>query len=244
MEELNPHQKAAETKRRRTREQIVNGTLDLYAGKEQETYTRDEIAEAAGIGTATLHNHFRSKYDVLNAAYVRLLMPIVEPISEGQRNGTYNPKDGVDELIRYVYSVAKVSYENRALLVELVRAYFETPPPLARGVYVDRPLDKVIGGYIALGLVPILGRNKPFQTDLSMTSFIDESHYSGITNEAILYHVNALVMEMYHLSGDEAADVVTMGFCEAVLRAYVPDFNFGDLRGKFDRIRRKVDARG
>jgi hypothetical protein len=42
-EEMGPRQKAAETKRRRTRELIIMSTLDLYGQQQQGDYTRDEI---------------------------------------------------------------------------------------------------------------------------------------------------------------------------------------------------------
>lgn len=125
-EELGPRQRAAETKRRRTREAIVSGTVDLYGEQQRGDYTLDQIGEAAGVSAATIANHYRSKYEVLRVAYIRLLSPLVDPIVEGRKQGIYNPPDAVDELIRFVYSVAKLSHEHRALTVAMVRSYCDS----------------------------------------------------------------------------------------------------------------------
>jgi AcrR family transcriptional regulator len=123
--ELDYRQRAAETKRRRTREQIIFATLDLYERSDGVDFTLSAIAEAAGVGVATLHNHFSSKFGLLSTAFDRLVEPIVRPIVAATNSRIYKPVDPVHELCDYVYRVSRVSCEHRALIGAMFRAYFE-----------------------------------------------------------------------------------------------------------------------
>lgn len=227
-EALNPHQKAAETKRRRTRELIIMSTLDLYDRQQEGDYTRDQIAEAAGVGVATLHNHFPSKYEALRAAHERLLSPILDPIVDGSRQGVYNPTDAIDELIRFFYSVALVSNEHRALTAAMVRAYFEVDPAtqFAATSYDSSAQYALLGGHIALGIRYIL-QHEPFQRFKS---------YDMHT------YARTLLLDLYHLSN---AEVATRLPCERIVRIHAQkldgwvlrDWSF-EGREWYDRIER------
>jgi AcrR family transcriptional regulator len=54
-----------ERKKRRTRETIVRVALELFASRGFQATTLTEIAEAAEIGSATLHAYFPSKVDIV-----------------------------------------------------------------------------------------------------------------------------------------------------------------------------------
>ncbi|WP_103530558.1 TetR/AcrR family transcriptional regulator [Streptomyces sp. SM11] len=158
-EELGPRQRAAETKRRRTREAIINGTLDLYDNQKQGDYTLEQIAEAAGVSAATIANHFPTKFDVLDAAYVRLISPLVNTIVEAQSAGVYKPNDGTDELVRFVYTATRISYEHRALTTAMVKAFFELPPAESAIGYDGEQSSirrEPVGFYLAAGLSRVL----------------------------------------------------------------------------------------
>ncbi|MCX4699015.1 TetR family transcriptional regulator [Streptomyces sp. NBC_01373] len=204
-EEMGPRQRAAETKRRRTRELIVASTLDLYGQQQEGDYTRDEIAAAAGVGVATIHSNFGSKYEVLRATHERLLSPIVDPITDATIQGIYNPPDAIDELIRFFYSVALVSHKHRALTVAMVRAYFEVEPaPFA--LLSDEPSERyaLLGGQISKGITCILRRD-PFRNHRS----IDKRSYA-----------RTLLLDLYHSPTDAAPRVVTRVPCEQIVRLH------------------------
>ncbi|MFC8008916.1 TetR/AcrR family transcriptional regulator [Streptomyces cinereoruber] len=204
-QEMGPRQRAAETKRRRTRELIIMSTLDLYDQQQEGDYTRDQIAEAAGVGVATLHNHFPSKYEVLRAAHERLLSPIVDPIVDAHIQGIYSPPDAIDELIRFFFSVALVSHEHRALTVAMVRAYFEVEPS-SYALLIDEPSGRyaLLGGQISKGIGCIL-RHEPFQRYKSTD---------------VLTYARSLLLDLYHSPSDLAPSTVTRLPCERIVRLH------------------------
>ncbi|MEV7165728.1 TetR/AcrR family transcriptional regulator [Streptomyces microflavus] len=251
-EELTRHQRAAETKRRRTKEAIINGALELYEGLDLGDFTRDEIAEAAGVGSATLHKNFGGKYEVLKLAHERLLQPIIEPIFEGFKADTYHPKDGVDELLRFLYRVTKTCRDNRALTNALIRAYYETPPDQRRDLIIgvgykqlEGRLDTLLGGYIAQGLRIVLDRAPFAAGELFGESFFAGGGWnSGIRGEATWEISRNLLEHLYHLTGGEE-DVpvkVTRKIANNIVDRYAKDVPIVELGDRLDRIRAQVDA--
>jgi AcrR family transcriptional regulator len=247
-EELTRHQRAAETKRRRTKEAITNGALELYEGLEHGDFTRDEIAQAAGVGSATLHKNFGGKYEVLKLAHERLLQPVVEPIVEGFKADTYHPKDGVDELLRYVYRVTKVCRENRALTNAMTRAYYETPPENRSDLWhqfgrfrFEHHLDTLLGGYIATGLNIVLNL-KPFAA--SGGAWEITRYRSGIHAETAWEFARGLLEKLYHITAtdDDVPVRVTRDFANLIVGAYVADVSTASLGERLDQIKAVVDA--
>ncbi|WP_159766060.1 TetR/AcrR family transcriptional regulator [Streptomyces sp. HM190] len=232
-EESGPRQRAAETKRRRTRESIVNGTIDLFKDQEHGDYTLGQIAEEAGVGTATIVNNFGTKYEVLRTAHDRLLAPIIEPITAGAENGTYKPKDGVDELIRYIYAIAKMCQQHQALTVAMIRAYFEQTS--------DGTLD--LGSFITKGLHPIL-MAPPFipgeGVDAAIHIFSQAGTRRGAFNHR--YHTWALMMTLYHGTANDEPSRVAEFACSQMLAAALPEVDPRDLSARLPRIKEKVDG--
>ena len=242
-EENGPRQRAAETKRKRTREQIVSAAIDLFDGLNQGDFTREQIAEEAGVGVATLHNHFRTKYEVLRAAYRRLIDPVTEPIIAGVSAGTYMPEDGLDELVRYVYAIAKLSHTNRALTASMVRAYFETPPdqrPELTEEWTQYHLFEYLGGPIAAQLHvvanwffrhPVSGEAPGLGEEIPMATAI--------------YHSNALLLELYHRAREDSAIYATQAVLTELLPRLVPNFdreaNKELFDARFTRVQKKVE---
>ena len=240
--ELGPRQRAAETKKRRTREMIILSTLDLYGEMEQGDFTRDEITAAAGVGAATLHNHFRLKYDVLRAAHERLLSPVIEPITTAYIEGTYDPPDPVADLVRYVHAVAKVSHDHRALTVAMVRAFYEVAPEnrpeLLTAVGEDVSLDKHLAGHIVAGLLPILD-GEPFLSGNGR--YVDGVFDNGISLKTALYHSNGLLLNLYHSASPSTPIDVTHDVCSELLCATAPTIDLSILQLHLDQFRKKKE---
>lgn len=247
---MTPQQKAAETKRRRTRGWIITSTLDLYGGQDHGDFTREQIAEAAGVGLTTLSNHFRLKWEVLREAHERLLAPIIQPIVRGYEDSTYHPTDGVHDLIRYIYSIAKLSHEHRALTVAMIRAYFETPPEnreelSAYDGYLRHP-DRLLAGHITEGLYPIT-RQPPFDDGEMVSKHVFNDRFLGGTG-TLNYHSTALLMELYHrpvIMGTVEHDVlidITDTVCRELLAILLPGEARKSMLEPIREIASKVDA--
>ncbi|MDX3277306.1 TetR/AcrR family transcriptional regulator [Streptomyces scabiei] len=236
-----PRQRAAETKRRRTREAIVNGTLDLYEGQERGDYSLDQIAQAAGVSAATIANHYATKYEVLRAAYDRLLSPVIDTILEADRGGFYAPKDGVNELVRYVYRVAKLSHDSLALTVAMMRAYYDTPPA-SRDELQDRTtlLERksvLLGGKIALGMDPIF-KHPPFRVSRLGGVITVER---GLNDWRTIHAATILLDGLYRTVGDDAPDSVTHEVVYLLLRA--TDVDTSGLKGRIERVKKREQSR-
>jgi AcrR family transcriptional regulator len=247
-EEMGPRQRGAETKRRRTRELIIVSTLELYDGKAEGDHTRDEIAAAAGVGVATVHNNFGSKYEVLRAAYDRLLSPLIDTILEAQKQRVYNPSDGIDELFRYVYTVAKVSHENRALTVSMIRSYFDLSDddqpyiPASINKLTDEEarhfLNVVIGGKIVEGLYAVIeSRSFPGY-------YLGDVRRTYLNSTLTLFPiVDALLMKLFHRKDGDVPVEVTRDICTAILAVALPEDDWSDVMPRVNAAKELVDRR-
>ena len=231
-EELTRHQRAAETKRRRTREAVIQGALDLYGQAQDGDFTRDEIAEASGVGSATLHKNFGSKYDVLKAAYERLLSPLVGAIVEAQDAGISNPQDGMDELIRYVYTATRISYEHRALTTAMVRAYFELPPAQMAELFDGKQLPikrQPVGAYLAVG------RSRIFQLEPFKVGSVDFNH-AAVAVPLSYTLSDTILMDLYYNPSETVVEEITRKVCRIAVRMILLENRDEDLDKRIERI--------
>ena len=149
-EELGPRQRAAETKRRRTRERLVRATIDLYSPSgSAPSPTLEEIAEEAGVSLPTLYNHFETRYELHLAAVVQLVEPLVQPILTAGQLGTYKPEDLRAEIVSYVCRSTLLMREYRYLIATYIQAYFE-------GSRYDHRSGKRISQPVAQGLIAVI----------------------------------------------------------------------------------------
>ena len=74
-EGLSPRQKAAATKKARTRRLILEAVRPLFDEHGYHGVTRDDLMAAAGVGSATMYSHFPTKQALAIAAYAP---PILE----------------------------------------------------------------------------------------------------------------------------------------------------------------------
>ncbi|WP_200300805.1 TetR/AcrR family transcriptional regulator [Streptomyces adelaidensis] len=243
-DEATPQQRAAETKRRRTREWIITSTLDLYGELDKGDFTREQIAEAAGVGLTTLSNHFRLKWDVLRVAHERLLAPIVEPLREGRLSGTYKPDDGVVELLRYLYAVAKMCHQHRALTVAMIRAYYETAPDQRPELYnkfgtMGSFPEKNLGWYIGNGFSPIF-TSPPFGGSYMLLASDRPRSHADV--ETAYYHAQALLTQLYHEPSEDAPILVTRVVSREMLSVLMPDIDMKTTEQKLTGVQSTVNA--
>lgn len=129
-DDLGPRQRAAETKKRRTRERLINAIIDLYDPDQEDEAdqprTLEEVAEEAGVSLPTLYNHFDNRFALCHAAVTQLFDPLVRPIKMAIRANAYNPVDFRAEIVSYVARSASLLFAHRQLLAAYIQAYFET----------------------------------------------------------------------------------------------------------------------
>lgn len=126
-DDLGPRQRAAETKKRRTRERLVSATIDLYSSENIPTLpTLEEVAEEAGVSLPTLYNHFEIRYELHLAALEQLFGPVTQPILTATQAGVYEPPDMRAEMISYVCRIAILAKQYRYLVAAYIQSYFES----------------------------------------------------------------------------------------------------------------------
>lgn len=83
-EGLNSRQRAARTKRIRTRDRLVSAAEQaVVLGQTSGSYFFERVAAISGLSVATIFNHFATKNELLWAAYDRLLQPDCNPTVKG-----------------------------------------------------------------------------------------------------------------------------------------------------------------
>lgn len=224
-EDLTPRQRAAATKRARSRRQIIEAAVELYGTQMKGDYTLENIASAAGVGAATIANHFPTKYDVLRAAYRYHVRPIVEPneIIAGEKGFEWRDiHTAATMLARYVIQIAEASDEYHALTVAMVRAYFDTPPERREHLYDSSGKwdHEQLGGPIATGMAAII----------ACPPFIDAlTGGSGAHASTALYHSNELLLSVYHSPLGDATGSTALTICRQLLPVVLPNFVPGDV---------------
>lgn len=78
-EDLDPRQRAALTKRTRTRKALLDSAVQVIA-EGTTSHLMEESATRAGVGIATVYNHFATKDDLIRAVYARLLEPLLNQL--------------------------------------------------------------------------------------------------------------------------------------------------------------------
>jgi AcrR family transcriptional regulator len=81
------HQRAAETKRRRTRAWILDAARSLFNEHGYHAVTRDDIAAEAGVGVGTIHKHFATKQCLAVAAYAPHVLGLMQSTEASVANG-------------------------------------------------------------------------------------------------------------------------------------------------------------
>lgn len=115
-EELGPRQRAAATKRVRTQRTILAAALRLFDEHGYHGVTLNDVAIEAGVGAATISNHFPTKRSLVIVAYASVLLPIVGKAETALLNET-----GADTAVTsFVRELATAVAQYPALVVALL----------------------------------------------------------------------------------------------------------------------------
>lgn len=123
-EELGPRQRAAATKRARTRRWILDAARPLCDERGYQGTTREQVAKAAGVAMPTLSKHFPLKRLLVVAAYEPELLPFIERAEEAA-----NSEGNAQEvLITFVRELAVMLTDHRTLCRALLPVGREENP--------------------------------------------------------------------------------------------------------------------
>jgi AcrR family transcriptional regulator len=110
-EEDGPRQRAAATRRQRTRAKLLDAALTLFDERGWHGTSVDDIASAADVSTATLYNHFKTKQALAAEAFA----PLLAGVAEAVRAEISSSQDPLEATIRYVRDLAIRVHDHGAL---------------------------------------------------------------------------------------------------------------------------------
>ena len=113
----------------RTREAIVGAASELHAERGLAATNWEDIAERAGVSTATVYRHFPSLADLIPAC-ARTVFDVIQPLTLEQAHATFGAlervEDRFEQLVRYTahcYGVGAgwlhAAHRERDFVVEL-----------------------------------------------------------------------------------------------------------------------------
>ena len=110
--------RAAETKRARSREQLLAAGSDLFRRKGWSGTRMEDIASAANLSVATAYNHFASKQALIATIYA----PLLEPLADRARADIEASAPAEEAIRRGVVELARLTHEHQPLTVALIQA--------------------------------------------------------------------------------------------------------------------------
>lgn len=128
-------------KKARTRQQLLDAALKIYAHKGAMELALNELAQEAGVSNGTIYNYFRTKEDVLEAVSISLAEELsheISAVSSGVENGAERVAIGV----RIFVLRAAANPQWASALINVVR--YAEGMRSALGNYVRQDLRKAL----------------------------------------------------------------------------------------------------
>lgn len=132
-DDLSPRQRAAETKRRRTRVALLDAATAVFS--EQGWQARmEDVAQRAGIGAATAYNHFPSKVGLMMQTFDYVMQPYADKATEAIET-EIDPVFAVTKHVTEMTHNLGKSHKGlvRAYLVAMAEAASDSVGPLIVG---------------------------------------------------------------------------------------------------------------
>lgn len=182
-QQLDSRQRAAATKRERTRTACLKAARKLFLGYGWYGTRLEDIAKDAGVSPATLHNHFPSKAALIGHIY----KPDVDKLIEATGVRVGYGEDPVELLKWCVFTLALVAKNQLRLTECLMAARFEQlirseTPPSEENVFHLVPLHEPIDQVIRAGQFA--------------GTFKREEHDGQVTLSFGEYYTDALMMQL------------------------------------------------
>ncbi|MFB8777139.1 TetR/AcrR family transcriptional regulator [Streptomyces broussonetiae] len=135
-DDLEPHRRAAQTKRTRTRNALLDAAVLVFSEKGWSARMED-IARHAGVGAATAYKHFPTKTELMMRTFERFMEPFQEK-AEHDIAVQMNPEFAVTRHITELCHQVQRSHKN------LVAAYLTAISETARSA--TGPIVVEMGG--------------------------------------------------------------------------------------------------
>lgn len=94
------------------RARIVDSAIKLFAGRDIDAVTVDEIAEAADVGKGTIYNHFRAKEDIVVAFMADLERRVQATLNDFKTS----TRPAAEVLTEFVRSQARMKEPHHAFV--------------------------------------------------------------------------------------------------------------------------------
>jgi AcrR family transcriptional regulator len=163
--------RSAATRRRRSQAKIIDAARALFEARGYDATTIDAIAERAGVGPATIYEHYGTKDALTAAVFASELGDLDGPAVEDAialpvREAVY----------RHLLRIATAVHQHRVLATALLSAVHRTEGPPAgerdprRVLPLPRPLAVILS--VAAGRGEISVPTTPEDTAASVTSLL------------------------------------------------------------------------
>src|SRR5215831_7523513 len=111
-------QRAAETKRARSRRSLLEAASDLFKDRGWQGTRIEDVAQLAGVSVATAYNHFKSKQALMGHVYA----PLAEGLLEAADRDIEAGCQPATAIRRHIYDLATLTRGHRDLTVALAAA--------------------------------------------------------------------------------------------------------------------------
>jgi AcrR family transcriptional regulator len=107
-----PQQRAAATKKARTRAKLLAAALVLFDERGWRGTTVEGIAKAAGVSLPTLYNHFQTKEELA----LEVFRPMLAGLAETAMRDVSASRDPLESVVRHVRDLAQLLRQHPAWL--------------------------------------------------------------------------------------------------------------------------------
>ena len=163
---------AARLRRERSRSRLLAAATTLFTERGWNGCRVEDIAEAAGVSTATAYNHFRTKTALIGAVYGPRVIESVEAAEAALGAG----EDVVDILVRHVRDLVERTRQEPLLTLAFIGGVLEASVRINGPVDPSDPDDPRALAPLHVGMTRLIaagqrdGRFRPYPTAAEMAA--------------------------------------------------------------------------
>jgi AcrR family transcriptional regulator len=113
--------RAGKTKRERSRAAFIAAAGRLFAQRGWQGTRLEDIAREAGLGAATVYNHFPSKLVLVATVYA----PLMQPLFDHAQDDLAQARPAPEALRRHIHELVGIARAHRALTIPFLEAVTE-----------------------------------------------------------------------------------------------------------------------
>ncbi|MEP9389735.1 TetR/AcrR family transcriptional regulator [Mesorhizobium sp. KR9-304] len=151
----------------KTRERILQATMQLHDEQGVAPTTFSDIAKRAGLGQATLYRHFPTLGDLVQACGGHVWQEMQPPTAEGAA-AVFEGLTSVDERLEKLVEEIDAFYRRGALRLHLAGRDRDLIPALD---YFLRAVEAGVGAYVEQALAPAKPPKRTLEVVTALMSF-------------------------------------------------------------------------